>query len=254
VAIKHSRIPLRLQLGFAFLWALVVTFTRPGLAWDYHPLELGWEWYYENALSETEHISITGQREVLGTMTVVRRHEVVSQLPQVFENFWSKDVDGNLFLHGAINYSYPIELAYIPPLRIVDAPLFLHKAWTTEGVHTFDLSGTPIGGPFDYPLRVYFEGDTQVPAGTFYAYGIGFDILSQVTSYGREVRFDVFGRRVESPIPTDDGDITEWYTDGLGLIQHTASTIEERIFKLHWWNSAVPIVPETWGRIKSNYR
>jgi hypothetical protein len=241
----HDKRYLALLLGLATLACGPLT----AVAQDYLPLAIGNQWYYENDLGETQLMTIIGDETILGVPTRVRRQDATSDL---FENFWTRGPDGSLYLHGARNLLDHVEWAFQPPLEMADAPLCLGKAWVTHDVQLYNLDGTPMGGdPLDYPLRVDFAGDVEVPAGAFYAFGVGFDPDSlKVRGPGGKV-FDIYGRRLASAARRTEIDITAWYSDGVGLVLQTIYADEQHPLELMWWNPPTPTVSTSWGRIKT---
>jgi hypothetical protein len=220
-------------------------------SYEYQPLAVGSHWEYYSTLHGRQSMTIVGEEAVLGVATRVRRQV---QPDQVYENFWSKDSAGNLYLHGARNFTYPLECAYVPPIRMVAPPLFLEKTWVTNAVRFCDLDGTPWeGDPFDFPLRVYTEGILAVPAGAFYACGVGYDIGSGFVLTSRQGTFDVFGRLIgSSALSTDNA--TEWYSDGVGVVQSCDDTNKEYAFRLLSYDlPSVSTQPTTWGRMKAMF-
>jgi len=183
----------------------------------------------------------------------VRRSEEELPDPQIYDAFLTSDEAGNLFLHGAVNHTYPFEMAYLPPILLVSVPLELGQYWVTEGVQAYDFDGVPIGVPFDYALQVDFEGNVAVPAGTFYAYGIGAVIPGQ-PNLPHEQNHDIFGRYIPFEEDARDIDITHWYTDQVGLVQRTFYLGDERVLKLLWWTPPTATEERTWGQIKGMYR
>jgi hypothetical protein len=137
---------------------------------------------------------------------------------------------------------------------MVAAPLFLGKAWVTSGLRCYDLDGTPWDDePIEYALRVYTEGVLAVPAGDFYSYGVGYDIGSGLVLVGRQGNFDVLGRRVgSSELAADNA--TEWYSDGVGVVQSCDFTDRQYASRLLWYDlPSVSTQPTTWGRLKSMF-
>lgn len=197
-------------------------------------------------------MTIVGERTVFGVTTRVRRQE---EQTQTYENFWTDDATGNLFLHGAVNYTYGVGWMFAPPIQMVASPLSLGRAWTTEGVQAYDLDGTPWGSdPFAYPLRVFTEGSLSVPAGPFYAYGVGSDATAPPL-LGRDGRsFDLLGRRVEPESAKRDGEATDWYSEGVGVVQMRTTADEAQAFKLVSHGPSVAAETPTWGKIKNAYR
>jgi hypothetical protein len=234
------------------LLAVLVAYPIYCLAGDYLPLDIGNQWYYESDLGETQLMTIIGEEVILGAVTRVRRQDMVTDL---FENFWTSDSAGNLYLHGARNLDGHFEAGYLPPLKFVDVPLALGTAWVTEGFQTYDLDGTPWGdGPFDYPLRVYFEGGVVVPAGEFYSFGVGYDVGVALLESPAGEFYDIFGRHVSPGQEPLQGDITDWYSDGIGLVQHTIYSGGQHALQLCWWSHSVSARSSSWSRIKQLYR
>lgn len=244
---------LRLDIAKALL---LVTLALPALsgrveALTYHPLEVGFQWEYYSTLDGYQTMTITGERDILGIVTRVRRQE---EQIQVFENFWTDDTEGNLYLHGAVNLTDGFEVAYFPPIQMVDAPLYLGKAWVTENIGLYDLDGTPWDVEIDYPLRVYTEGIVTVPAGDFYAYGVGYDVGPIVIESESGQLFDIFGRRIEETEEDRIDNATEWYSVDVGLVQHTYLADEELGFKLLSYEFPVAISATTWGGLRLLFR
>jgi hypothetical protein len=221
----------------------------PCAAYEYQPLESGWQWIYDNPSGGIQTMSITGEREVLGVTTKVR---LQVEDTQTYENYWTRDAAGGLFLHGAYNYD-GFGIAYAPPIQMVNAPLFLGKTWITVNIYTYGLDGNPDGGPpFDYPLRVYFEGAVTVPAGEFYAYGVGYDIGPRVIFSRGGKTYDLLGRSVTAgDLPRTDN-TTDWYTDGVGEVMF--GYVYGDIYRLRSFDTPVPTQATTWGRVRALYR
>jgi hypothetical protein len=230
----------------------VILCPMSGRAEDYLPLDIGNEWYYESDLAETQLMTIIGEEVILGTDTRVRRQEMDDDL---FENFWTGDSLGHVYLHGARNLIDGFEVAYLPPIRMVDAPLGFGKAWVTEGVRCYDLDGTPWeGDPLDYALRVYSEGFVSVPAGEFYSYGVGYDTGVLLVQSPSGESYDLFGRHAPIGEEIGEADIVAWYSDGIGLVQHTIYDSGQHALQLHWWNTPVSVESCSWGRLKQLFR
>jgi len=225
-------------------------------ATTYHPLDMGWSWEYADELGETLMAVMVGHRVVLGVQTAVR-HEIIMgerHPSQVFENFWTCGADGDLFLHGAINYTDTMQVAYYPPILMVDGPLELGKAWVTTDIQTYDLEGNPSGmGPFDYGLMVYSVGDAVVPAGTFLAYGVGFDFGAPLVRGSGGCSYDLFGRRVMTLWGSGTREATDWYTEDVGVVQQSYYTWPEEMMKLTAWQPSA-ISGASWGRVKALFR
>lgn len=230
-------------LVFLTVSAFLAVIPSPASAQIYHPLSIGSQWQYENVVDGPQIMTITGERTVLGAVTRIRHQE---ELTQTYENYWTQDEAGNLYLHGAFNYD-GFEIAFLPAIQMVSSPLYEGKYWVTEDIYDYDLDGNPLGGgPFDYPVRVYSEGTIEVPAGEFYAYGVGYDIyLIPLFSYAGEV-YDILGRRVsESDLQAEDNS-THWYTVDVGEVQMGYGDF----FQLASYDFPVPVHETSWGRVR----
>lgn len=219
---------------------------------EYLPLETGNHWSYQSDLDTTEEMTITGEFSVLGVVTRVRLEDLVTDM---FENYWTTDDSGSLFLHGAHNLMYGFQVAYQPPIRMIDAPLSQGKAWVTSGVRLYSLDGTPWGSDAsDFALVVDFVGNVDVPAGSYPAFGIGFNpqTLTLVDKNGAE--YDVFGRRVQGRVDKSDVDITEWYAAGVGIVQKTRYSGEQHPLQLTSFGLPSALRVTSWGSLKAEYR
>ena len=220
-------------------------------AWNYHPLVIGNSWGYENDLGETQEMEIVGEFTVLGVTTRVRRQ--VEQ-DQTYSNYWTRDASGNLFLHGARNDGYDWHVAYDPPLKMVEAPLFLGKSWVVEDFEVIDIEGfRTLALEPEMGLSVYFEGNVSTPAGSFYSYGLGW--YPQPPADGRGIlggAFSLLGRKLDG----DGGpriDILDWYCENLGLSQQTDYAGGEHPLQLLFFIGETPILPSSWTEIKALY-
>ena len=234
---------------------LLLCFASPASSINYHPLDLGTEWHYENEVGQSRSAVIEGTFEVLGVLTVLRHEEIAESdtLADVFENFWTSDVDGNLYLHGAVNLMHDFEAAYIPPIQFIDSPLELEKTWTTEDVQWCHLDGTGCSDSTDFTWRVYTEGMVSVPAGDFYSFGVGQFIPYEMLRSPSGLEFDVTGRFAGRFGQSGLGSPSAWYSQGVGVVQQSPYTWPEYMMKLvDWLPSSVS--PATWGRVKALYR
>ena len=226
-------------------------------ATSYHPLAQGTEWHYANDQSHTQSRVIVGHFEALGVDTVVRHEEIWQgeTLIDVFENYWTEDAGGDLYLHGAANLMGRWPIVYVPPILMVDAPLQEGNSWVTENIMAYELDGTPVWGPFSYYLRVYSEGDVSVPAGTFYAYAVGDTAVQPGVREDSGHFFDIFGRRETGSALTGRGSRdnvrVEWYSENVGVVRHGPYSPPEHNMELA---STTPIETASWGRLKALFR
>lgn len=141
-------------------------------------------------------------------------------------------------------------MAYDPPIKMVEAPLFLGRTWTTPGVQLHDLDGTPWDQePADSSLKVYSAESVVVPAGSFFAYGVGRDDAAPPMRGKDGSGYDVFGYRL-GPAGRDVRDeATTWYADGVGVVQ-LAGSMAGQVHSLLAYGPAVTAETMTWGRVK----
>jgi hypothetical protein len=243
---------IRAMCGGAVTCLAILTLTSWSSSYDYFPLGIGSDWQYYSTYYGTQSVSIPGEQVVLGVTTRVRSQV---EPDQGFANYWTVDSNGSVFLHGAINFTHPMEVAYWPPLKMVEAPLFVGRTWVNTGIHLYNLDGTPWDhDPIDYPVRVYTEGVLTVPAGDFYCYGVGYDTGTSPLLVGGHGMFDVFGRRVAvGELAADNS--TEWYSDGVGWVQSRDWPDSQYAFRLVSYH-LVPASTQatTWGRLKAMFR
>jgi hypothetical protein len=197
---------------------------------------------------------ILGFQTVIGVPCRIREQVVTGADPQTFRNFWTTNDEGDLFLHGAMNLSFPIAFAYVPPVQVLDSPLGLGRSWSTTVVVYFNLEGTgEPEGPFDFGYEVLSEGTVVVPAGSFYAYGVG-PILGQPTVWVANMgAFALDGAFLGGNYGGQTlGEIENWYCDGLGIPKMSVSGE----FELISWEEPPPtgVEGQSWGQIKSLYR
>jgi hypothetical protein len=246
----HTRVAVVLLVAFASLLA-----AEQGATTTYHPLDMGAEWHYANELGQTHSRSMIGIQDVLGVETVIR-HEEISEsgaIIDLFENFWTCDGEGDLYLHGAVNYMYGFEAAYCPPIMIVDSPLEYDKIWVTQDVQWCDLDGSNCGDPFDVAYIVCIEEEVSVPAGAFYSFGIGDYPAPPRLESLVGIQFDVFGRRLPTGGRGSRFFARDWYSEGVGVVQYQYYTEPEHMMRLEYWQ-ATPVERGTWGRLKALYR
>ncbi len=226
-----------------------------GAATIYHPLDVGTEWHYANELDQTHSRSMTGIQDVLGVETVVRDEEISESgsVIDLFANFWTCDGEGDLYLHGAVNYMYGFEAAYCPPIMIVDSPLEYDKIWVTQDVQWCNLDGTNCGDPFDVAYIVCIEEEVLVPAGAFHSFGIGDYPIPPSLRSPAGMQFDVFGRRLSIGRLGSRFFPKDWYSEGVGVVQYQYYTEPEGMMRLEYW-LPTPVEPATWGRLKALYR
>lgn len=222
---------------------------------DFFPLEIGMRWEYVSDAFNPVSFEITGERTILGKVTRVRRE---TNGFQVYENYWTKDEEGNVYLHGSVNLTFGIDdaAAYSPPIRMVQVPLVDGITWTTYGIQQFDLDGNYESGPFDFRQRVYGSGQLEVPAGEFFAFGIG-NPDNPILRESHGALFDLLGRRVDvdgENYIEGGGYPTQWYSASVGVVMFNAYATPSLAHRLASWSFPTPVSPTSWGGVKALYR
>jgi hypothetical protein len=220
-------------------------------AYNYLPLVPGMAWHYEAATGESWLTTVKGEQMVLGRITTTLVHSIDQVVTtQVVHNFWTVDMGGDLYLHGAHNITTDFVVSYEPPILWLDAPLELDKTWSTSFQPFFSLDGTNPGNPGVNHLQVFESADLTVPYGTFPAFGIGYAGTQKLTAPDGRA-YDLLGFTQEvGGLPTSKGAFS-WFSDGLGRLQEI---YEGATYQLVTWNGPVPVMAETWGGLKNLYR
>jgi hypothetical protein len=207
-------------------------------AQELFPLAEGCSWSYRSTDGTSDfEASITGTTAVIDGVAVVRHNVVTGENAQVFDNFWTRDGEGRILLHGAHNPGW-FWAYYDPPLVFVRAqPLQVGDEWCTE-FRMYDYINDPEpDGPYVYCLSLASAGTITVPAGEFPANGIE-------TAAPPRAGFDVFGARVEGDLRTP----FSWLVDGVGEVRFTMSQKE---YELLDYVVPTSTVATTWGAVKA---
>lgn len=229
--------------------ALAACLTAPPLrAASYMPLVSGMSWDYRTPSGLQHNMMMCGTRVVNGAVTSVRHQ---SEVGQVYENYWTEDAAGNLYLHGAWNVTSNYQAVYAPPILFVHPPLSVGRTWANPEVHMFDFDGNDLDFVFSYPMAVFTDETLTVPAGAFHAYGIGFDpsAFSAVSRSGGA--YSLIGRRLDTAAgATSAANATDWFSEGVGEVRFSG---DGELFGLVGWGAPTPVAVATWGAIKALY-
>jgi len=201
------------------------------------PMHIGNEWDYVDTGGAHEVVTFTR------TMTLAGREVfVLTYGPSVdntgLENYWCAGPDGDVLLSGFFRSDDGFGWLYDPPIPLVDAPLSLGKTWSHATrvtlLPTMEDLGINVFG-----FQVYTAGLLSVPAGIYFAYGIGYSPPTLVVESARDL--DATGRRSSGP------SVSDWWTDGLGRPQYNS-------FQLSAFSFPTPTRGATWGKVKALYR
>jgi hypothetical protein len=215
----------------------------PLAADEYLPLNVGNFWEYESTAGDPETQLVTGTTELWGT-EVYTIEFVESSVDEGLVNFWTSGEDGDADLWGFFRSDVGWGILYNPPLRMVDAPLWLDKWWSNE-FDTYSLPDTTYLSTDLLWVGVTEEGPLTVPAGTFPTFGISPD-EGEGPGIPNE-SYTVLGQRVA---PDAARYAFQWYSDGVGIVQYGSSGL----FQLTSYFVSTPVERESWGRIKGLFR
>ncbi len=203
---------------------------------NWQPLAFGWTWTYVDGLSVQNGV-VLGDANVRGRTVREIRHEEIGT--QVYRNYWSRDAEGNVFLHGFINDTVALSRSYEPPVLWIPGVLEVGTSWLTAvdiyvGLDGYDLDSTAV-----LAFRVTDNRVLDLPAGLFDAWSVTDDTLPGRT----ESAFTITGRRRESGKAVS---LTRWYSHGFGLVKEWGWELTD----------FTPVATEraAWGDVKALYR
>jgi hypothetical protein len=201
-------------------------------------------------LHETQ--TVIGTRDVRGSLAYVIGYSQ-SAYNEGLQNYWTSGPSGDVFLYGFLSpgdpsiSQPPYGVAYDPPVRQVDAPLYLGKTWS-QTVRVYSLDADTLMFTWNITFTVVDESDLTVPAGTFHGFGIDYTITSSSgpeTSPSGVARLD--GARRLSP---NDSYTVSTYAENVGLLQY----FDGGPLQLARLDFPVPTLKKTWGALKALYK
>jgi hypothetical protein len=129
---------------------------------------------------------------------------------------------------------------YQPPVRALEAPLVVGNTWS-DVVSVYLLPDTTYAGSFAISWMVYQKGTLEVPAGTFFVYGIG-TTAEPILRHGGS-SYSLNGTR-------NGGESEQWYSNGVGRVQYDTDTLYQLVF----YEQPTAVTGVTWGKIKAHFR
>lgn len=192
----------------ALLVALLACAAAAG-AQSFLPLTQGNRWAYTGDLVGPDIKQVVYGPDPLFDDTYVIVYEVSDHSLEL-RNFWSTDDEGDVFLHGFRRIEPRVARYYDPPLRLVNAPMYPGKTWTT----TTDMSST-IGGPIIATLTLRYT------------------VTDPVTVLVDGVEKQAWGvlESLEANPAAGAGIHTDWATDGRPFDLAKA----DDVIVPHWW-------------------
>ena len=226
---------MRLKLHFCAFFATIV-WSDPTPAEDYLPLFLGNHWEYDSVGGNHENQDVEDTMTIWGhEVYVIRYHESTDN--EGLENYWTTQSDGDVELWGYHRTLDGFGAVYDPPILLVDAPPYLGKTWSQE-IDYYSYPGLVYTGTFEIGFEVYEEGWVSVPAGEFFAYGIG-QALPPGIPLG--VRLDGSVGDIQAA-----GEPWEWWSANVGQVQYGGNDL----YQLSLYGLPTPIRTMSWGQIK----
>lgn len=228
---------------------LALAFPPPAsIASNFLPLNPGTTWELAQSGGAIATVAVMGQETLLGRPATRIRWTLPDQ---TYENFWTRDAQGRVFLQGARNLTFPAEFAYTPALLYLDPPMVEGQTWTTTGVVITDFSGGSPGAPIDITFGAGFVGTLVVPAGSFAAVGIGQAPPPPLTLRAAAPAYDALGRhRTVSSAGTQTLEPDLWFSDGVGFVQMLPGAGGDP-YRLVRYAAPIAVEPTTWGRMKA---
>ena len=208
---------------------LLISLAAVAVAQNYFPLDTGLVWTYTDGMGSNLEGTVLGPVEYNGLTVVELQYLETSGGTQEFHNFWTQEAGGVTWLHGAWNAS-GFSATYDPPILYIEAPLYQGLVWTT----IFGYNGEPSEATYE----VFEEGDTTVPMGTLYAYGIG---AAEPLPAGEHAGYDMLGRRLDG----GTREASRWYTENIGTIRGMGG------YELVSFSGTVATEQTTWSGVKA---
>lgn len=210
----------------------------------YLPLCIGNWWEYQSP-EYWERRSVEGTTQLWDTDVYVIGFDDAGPSGDT-ENFWTSEPAGDVYLWGFRIPSDGSGVIYNPPIRLIDAPLELGKVWASVA-DAWLLPDTTYLGTIEVALEVLEEGFIDVPAGSFYAFGIHYTVT------GGDGILPLEDRSLSG---LEDGGLLGrqpriWWSEGVGEIQYLGYAGQE--FQLAGYDLPTGSSATTWGSIKMEY-
>ena len=220
---------------------LVVLLVGPGAAGDYLPLEIGNFWSYVSEDGATEMRVVSEQVPVFqGNPYQIEYTSSAGNHGLI--NYWTSEPDGGVLLWG---FSRPnLGYLYQPPIRMVDAPLYVGKTWT-ETTDIYSLPDTTFVQTAETIFWVAEDPELTVPAGVFPTFGI--DEFSPDLQVLLDSRFSLAGESRTNMSRY----VSQWFSLGVGVVQVDYNFI----LQLETYTDhPVAVEVSSWGAVKALYR
>jgi hypothetical protein len=235
----------------AVVFALACSVLAAGAsAQTYLPLEVGTRWIYGSPDGlDRDTIVVVGPAVFDGLEVVEFRYQ---GLDAGLSNFWTVDSDGSVLLHGFDRPAESFAIHYIPPIRMVPAPVLQGQTWRD----TVDGHCVRPGCYSGDTTTIFISTVTgiephTVPAGTFTAAAVELAIdLPTLQIAAARPGYTILGTRVASRNTMVEPCCAQlrWWADGVGLIH------DQGAWTLLSYDHTTPVRATSWGHLKSIYR
>ena len=220
---------------------LILILVGPASGEDYQPLETGNFWSYVVGGGPLE-MRVVGQQVPVFQGHPFPIEYTISPGDQGLINYWTSEPDGGVLLWGFFRHTWGY--LYQPPIRVVDAPLFVGKTWTST-VDLYALPDTTFVRTASFTYEVLENPELTVPAGTFATFGIS--LTSSDMNAFLEDSYTPWGEFRTNK----SSNVNRWYSPGVGVVQEMISDLYQlRTYTDH----PVAVEASSWGGIKALYR
>lgn len=223
----------------------VLSFRVSGaVAQDYFPLGQGSRWQYQETFPDfidSFTVFIQGSAMINGAPTVIRRLEGGAYDTSEFKQYWSKDSEGDVFIHGWD--AAPTMMRFDPPIRSLDLPLILGKTWSSS-------TNSSMLGPITFDFEVVVIGPVAVPAGVFPSVTVRCTSSVEAASLG-------ISSLVQGSTSSESSQIVSFasYASGVGLVRKVFDVpVPPRFDQLLSYEPIVLVQPASWSWIRQRYR
>lgn len=227
---------------FACLLCLALPAAAPAQA--YLPLGPGSYWHYAGDAGDALSRSVTGTVEMAGeTVSVVA---VSGYAPdEGLEQYFTAEPSGDVLLWGFFRSLEDWGFLYVPPLRLVDAPLSVGQRWSVIA-DIFEIPSNQTAGTLVGERVVLSEGLETVPAGEFFARAIAWDLRGEPARALAERGCDPSCRRLS---PGRELGLPEYWSQGVGIIREETT----QIWRLTDFDGPTPAASPSWSALKALY-
>lgn len=222
---------------------LTLILVGPAAGDDYQPLATGNFWSYFVDDGSVEMRVVDEQVTIFDTPTYPIVYTESSQNEGLI-NYWTSEEDGGVLLWGFWRQTWG--MVYDPPIREVDAPLYVGKTWTNM-VDIYALPDTSFHQTLEFSYSALEDPELNVPAGLFPTFGIGEPEPDPAAPLFLDGSYTLSGELRTS----QTRGANRWYSLNVGVVQELLGNLYElRTYTDH----PVAVESSSWGAVKALYR